>query len=112
MSVSHVTPSFLHSHRHHRHRAEPRQRTEMERRHRTNLILSGIGVILFGILVVGFIGMVSTTAPTSSPSAAYGADGSVFVSPPPMATMWLAVIGIDLVAIFAFGLIAAFHNQQ
>lgn len=112
MSVSHVTPSFLHSHHHLRHRAERRPRTELERRHRTNLILGGIGLILFGILVTGFVGLIANIAPRPSPSSAYGADGSVFVSPPPLATLWLAVILMDVVALFAFGLISAFHNQQ
>lgn len=84
----------------------------MERRHRTNLVLGGIGLVLFGILVVGFIGMFTSTSPTSGPSADYGADGSVYTTPPPLATLWLAVILIDVVALLALGIISAAQNQQ
>lgn len=76
------------------------------------MILLGIGLVLFGILIVGFIGMVTTLAPSNSPSAGYGTDGAVYVLPPPMATMWLAVVLMDVVALLAFGIISAFHNQQ
>lgn len=76
------------------------------------MVFLGIGAVLFAILVVGFIGMVTNLAPMPSPSGGYGTDGAVYVSPPPMATMWLAVVLMDVVALLAFGIISAFHNQQ
>lgn len=84
----------------------------MEQRHRSNLIFGGVGLFLFGVLVAGFIGMAMTIAPTDSPSAGYGTDGSLYVSPPPLAIMWLAITLMDVVAIFAYGIAGAARNQQ
>ncbi|QGN33487.1 hypothetical protein [Microlunatus sp. Gsoil 973] len=111
MSVSHA-PSFLHTHHGLHRRTERRSRTELNRRHKANLILGGVGIFLFGVLVTGFIGLATTAAPRPGPSSSYGADGSWYVSPPHMATLWLAVIMMSVVALFAYGLITANHNQQ
>lgn len=112
MSVSHVTPSFLHSHRHVRRHTERRSRTELQRRHRENLVLAGLGVFLLGAVVAGFIGMAVTVAPTSGPSSGYGTDGATYVAPPGWAVFWLAVTLISVVALFAYGIATAVHNQQ
>lgn len=112
MSVSHVTPSFLHSHRHVQRHTQRRTRTETQRRHRENLVLAGMGLFLLGALVAGFVGMAVTIAPTPSPSSSYGADGAMYVTPPGWAVMWLAVTLMTVVAIFAYGIATAVHNQQ
>jgi hypothetical protein len=84
----------------------------LSHQHRANLIVRGIGVFLFGAVVTGFVGMATTIAPQPSPSSGYGADGSWYVSPPHMATLWLAVTMMSVVALFAYGLITASRNQQ
>lgn len=112
MSVSHASPSFLHSHRHVKSRTQQQASTGMQRRHRENLVLAGVGLFLLGALVAGFIGMAVTIAPTPSPSSSYGADGSMYVTPPGWAVLWLTVTLLTVVAIFAYGIATAAHNQQ
>jgi len=84
----------------------------MLRRHWENLVLAGMGVFLLGSLAAGFIGMAVTITPTSGPSSSYGADGAMYVGPPGWTVFWLAVTLMSVVAIFAYGIATAVHNQQ
>jgi len=84
----------------------------MQRRHRENLVLAGMGIFLLGALAAGFIGIALTIAPTSAPSSAYGTDGAMYVTPPGWAVFWLAVTLMAVVALFAYGIATAVHNQQ
>ncbi|MBO0811787.1 MAG: hypothetical protein J2P23_07040 [Microlunatus sp.] len=111
MSVSHVTPSFLHSHRHLR-RHTARAHTGMQRRHRANLIMGGIGIFLAAVLITAFIGVALTLNPNPHPNTGYAVDGSSFLIPAGITTMWLAILLMDAVAIFAYGLFTAHNNQQ
>jgi len=112
MSVSHASPSFLHSHRHVRSRSQSKVSTEMRHRHRQNLVLAGMGLLLLGSLATGFIGIALTNRPTPGPSSSYGADGATWVTPPGWAVLWLTVTLLSVVAIFAYGIATAVHNQQ
>ncbi|GAB3923307.1 hypothetical protein GCM10011575_00930 [Microlunatus endophyticus] len=112
MSVSHATPSFLHSHRHTDRRTAPKSRAAMDPQRRSKLILEGIGAFLFAVLITGFIGLALTIAPTPGPSSAYGADGASYVTPPNWAVFWLVVILMDVVALFAYGIASASRAQQ
>jgi len=77
-----------------------------------NIVLVGIGVFLFAVLVVGMIGIATTEAPGTGASLVYGADGSSWVNPPHLATLWLVITLMDVVAILAFGIFTAAQNQQ
>lgn len=93
-------------------RAQRRAGSEAEHRHRGNLILGGTGLLLFAVLIAGFIGMVVTIAPTDSPSAGYGTDGARYTRPPNWAIVWLAVVLMDTVSIMGYGIATAVRNQQ
>lgn len=112
MSVSHATPPFLHSHRRTHHGAKSRDEAKTDPRHRTKVILAGVGLVLFGILVTGIVGIALTVAPAASASGGYRADGSLYVIPPGWATVWLGVTLMDVVAIIAYGIATAAHFQQ
>jgi len=112
MSVSHASPSFLHSHRHVRSHSKPKVSAEMQRRHRENQVLAGMGLFLLGSLAAGFVGIALTNRTSPGPSAAYGADGAAWVLPSGWSVLWLAVTLLTVVAIFAYGIATAAHNQQ
>lgn len=93
-------------------RARRHARSEAEHRRRGNLILGGIGLVLFAVLIAGFIGMAVTIAPTDGPSAGYGTDGARYSRPPNWSIVWLAVVLMDAVAIMGYGIATAVRNQE
>jgi len=69
-------------------------------------------VIAVGILITGFVELIPAMHPTHSPSGAYGADGSSYISPPATATLWLSIMMTDVIVIMVLGIAIAFTERQ
>ncbi|SDR95641.1 hypothetical protein [Microlunatus soli] len=108
MSATHAHSSPLS-----RRGAASTSRAKLQKRHRADLILLAIGVLLLMILVAGIIGLVATAEPTSTGgTVGYTADGAAWVNPPRMAIFWLWVTMMDVAAILGFGVAAAAMHQS
>lgn len=87
------------------------ERTAGDRRPRRRPILLVLWAVCGVVAVVALIGLAMASQPMPGPSANYGADGSSYTSPTLMATLWMAILLLDVVALMALAIATAYSSR-